>query len=359
APRSPPIAIALPLLALFPPALCLVGVIWRDVLLAGTWLLAAALAFHAADRRGTARHLLQIVALILTAFGVLLRPNALVAAPLLAIYALWPNGFTFGRAILLYLPVAGILYALIPLTYYKLLNATRDHPLQSFMVFDLGGITHFSKINVFPVQWSAEQDDLLKNGCYKPTLWDIYWTQEPCKFVMTRLEGEKIFGTQVLTDAWIKAIREHPRAYLRHRTAFMTTLLTGRNLAMWTADLDDWSKSVFPDRPAFNAFRSMHDALQKTLLFRGWLWLGACIALALAALRDRRTPEGAFVIGVCGSGVLYVLTLFPVGVAPDFRFVYWAVLAAIAGAAVFFAQRRTAWREVARKHGCADNARNS
>jgi hypothetical protein len=339
-PRSPPLALALPLFALAPPALCLVGVIWRDVLLATAWLLAAALSFHAAGRRGAARHALQGLALALIAFGVLLRPNALIAAPLLAIHALFPDGFKFWRSALLYVPVAGVLYALIPLTYYKWLDAKREHPEQSFMVFDLGGITHFSKVNVFPGAWIAEEDTLLKNGCYQPTLWDIYWTHDPCKFVMARLERERIFGTPALMQAWLDAVRGHPLAYLRHRAAFMQTLLAGRNLTMWTADLNDHTKSVFADRPAFSAFRGLHDALQITPLYRGWLWLAACLALSAAALRARHSAEGAFVIGTCGSGLLYILTLFPVGVAPDFRFVYWGVLASIAGAAVFFAQRR-------------------
>jgi hypothetical protein len=59
-----------------------------------------------------------------------------------------------------------------------------------------------------------------------------------------------------------------------------------------------------------------------------------CIALTGLALRRRETAEGAFVIGVCGSAVFYVLTYFPVGVAPDYRYVYWAVLAGLSGLAV-------------------------
>ena len=73
-------ALALPLLALSPPAFVLVGIIWRDVLFAAVWLLAAALVF-ARDRNAGARYWIQALALGLVAFGVLLRPNALTAAP--------------------------------------------------------------------------------------------------------------------------------------------------------------------------------------------------------------------------------------------------------------------------------------
>jgi hypothetical protein len=50
--------------------------------------------------------------------------------------------------------------------------------------------------------------------------------------------------------------------------------------------------------------------------------------------RRRETPEGAFVLGVCGSAALYVLTFAAVGVASDFRYGYLAVLAGIAGGVV-------------------------
>lgn len=331
--RSLALAVLLMVLALTPPALALLGVIWRDVLLANIWLLAAALAFCAADSR-KGQWALQAAALALIAFGVLLRPNAVLAAPVLAAYVLWPHAFRFKRSILVYIPAGLAMYALVPLIYYGALHAKRENPLHSIMVFDLGGISHFAKENQFPVTWSPQENALVTDGCYKPTLWDIYWTHEPCKFVMARLETEKVFGTPKLVAAWRDAILHHPVAYLEHRSAFMWTLLTGRNLAMWQHDIEDYTKPVFPGRPAFAAFRSIYDVLYPTPLFRAWPWLLLCIALTGLALRRRETAEGAFVIGVCGSAVFYVLTYFPVGVAPDYRYVYWAVLAGLSGLAV-------------------------
>src|SRR5262249_27531620 len=78
-----------PLLALLPPAFVLVGVLWRDVLFAVTWLLAIALTFAVTDRPSR-RVPIQIVALAFCCLGVLLRPNSIIAAPLLAIYIVWP-----------------------------------------------------------------------------------------------------------------------------------------------------------------------------------------------------------------------------------------------------------------------------
>ncbi len=180
-----PLAVLLPLLALLPPAFVFVGIIWRDVLFARD--LAARRArspIVAAERAPRLRVSLQALALALCAFGVLLRPNALIAAPLLAAYIVWPARFSWKRTAILSVPAMAAFFALVQVVYYGALGATRQHPLQSIMVFDLGGISHFAKQNQFPVTWNAPETAMLLNTCYQPTEWDIYWRLEPCHFVM-------------------------------------------------------------------------------------------------------------------------------------------------------------------------------
>ena len=55
----------------------------------------------------------------------------------------------------------------------------------------------------------------------------------------------------------MRAVANHPVAYLQHRAAFMWNFLAGANLTMWTADVDDPSKTVFADRPAFTALKAI------------------------------------------------------------------------------------------------------
>jgi hypothetical protein len=333
--RSSRFALLLPLLALLPPAFVFVGIIWRDVLFATTWLLAAAIAYAFAQRGARLRVPAQALAFVLCGFGVLLRPNALIAAPVLAAYILWPSQMSFKRTAILFVPAVAGFFALVQMVYYGALGATRQHPLQSIMVFDLGGISHFAGQNAFPVTWSESETTQLLNGCYQPTQWDIYWRIEPCDFVMHKLEREqKLFGTPVITEAWARAVVRHPLAYLKHRAAFTWNFLTGSNLTMWVADVEHPAQTVFPDRPAFAALVFLHDGLKTTPLFRTGTWLLVCIAACGLGWRRRETPEGAFAVGVCGSAAVYVLSYFAVGVASDFRYGYWAVIAGIAGGVV-------------------------
>jgi hypothetical protein len=323
-----------PLLALAPPAFVFVGIIWRDIMLAASWLLAAALAFAVAERRDGWRRAAQALALVILCFGFLLRPNGLFAAPILAAYIVWPMRFDLRRAALLYVPATVALALLVPLVYYVLLDAKHQNVLHSIFVFDLGGITHFTGENQFPVTWSAEENALLTGPCWQPTDWDIYWTRQPCLFVMKKLESEKVFGSPALVAAWLRALATHPLAYLEHRAAVTGNFLFGRTLTMFTIDIANPDRTVFADNAWFQALKSLHDRLVPTPLFRAGSWLALCIVWCVVGWRRRATPAGAFLVGACGSAVVYMATFIPVGVAGDFRYALWAVLAGLAGALV-------------------------
>lgn len=328
-------ALLLPLLAMTPPALALAGIIWRDVLLAACWLLAAAVAFAVSEQRSPVRWTGQALALALVVLGVLLRPNALLAAPVLAAYVIWLSRVTLVRTLMFYVPAAILLFGIVQVVYYGMLDAKRQHPLQTIMIFDLGGISHFAKQNQFPVEWSEAENAMLLDKCYQPTLWDIYWRLDPCDFVMRKVEREKgLFGTPAISKAWLQAILRHPVAYLQHRSAFMWNFLAADNLTMWTADVEHPMQKVFADRTAFNAMVSVHDVLKPTPLLRAGFWLLACIVVCCVGWRRSPSREAAFALGVCGSATVYVLSFYAVGVASDFRYGYWAVLAGMAGAVV-------------------------
>jgi hypothetical protein len=331
--RSFALAILFPLIAMSPPLLAFVGVIWRDVLMAALWLYAVAMVFAAA---GSTQRLLvvQIAACLLVVLGVLIRPNAVAAAPLLIAYIVWPWQFSFKRTALAFVPIMIALAATVQFVYYGMLKATRQHPLHSIIVFDLGGIAHFSGANPFPVTWTPDEMQRLRNDCYDPVAWNSYWNGT-CKFVMEKVEHEqKLFGTPALSRAWVDGVLSHPVAYIKHRLVFFGTFLFGEHLAMWTVDIERAPKIVFENRPRFMAFKRIHDSLLPTPVFRGITWLLACLFLCVVGWRMRTTAEGAFALGVCGSGALYVLSYLPLGVACEFRYVYWAMLASAAGLVV-------------------------
>lgn len=324
-------AVLLLVCAVLPPAFLFVGIIWRDVLFAALWLLAAAIVFPGTP--GRALPWAKALALVLISLGVLLRLNAIFAAPVLAMYVLWPTTFNWKRVALLLLPLAAVFYGMTQVVYYGLLDATRQHALHAILVLDLGGISRITGENQFPGSWSAEDTARIVSTC-QPTDWINYWTTGPCTFVMAQLEmRDKMFGTPAISDAWIRSVTRHPLAYLQHRAMFFWNFIAKPNLTMWLVDVDDQSKIPLADKPAFLFIKSVNDALEGTPLLLVGPWLLACLIVCALAWRRRFTPVGTFVVAVTGSGAVYTLTYLMVGVAPDFRFAYWTVIAAIAGAA--------------------------
>jgi hypothetical protein len=328
------LAIAVVLLALTPPAFMFLPMIWRDVLFGTVWLLAAAIIYFVADWRRphwAARGL----ALVLVGFGVLLRPNAIVAAPLLIAYVAWPARFAWKRVALLFIPALLAGYGLIAVVYYGILNVHRENPLHSLLVFDLGAITYFTQENQFPVSWSEDgyEDALLITQCYDPAGWDSYWTRSPCKFVMVRLESKDnvIFGTPRLASSWLRAVAAHPLIYLRHRLSFLRAFLAGANPTLELERMHLVDRVPLARNRYFLAIVTWHDTLKSTPLFRAGTWLAFAAAVGALAWRGRTTPSGAFAISVVASGIAYILSFGVFGVAADFRYAYWCVLASLAG----------------------------
>ena len=101
------------------------------------------------------------------------------------------------------------------------------------------------------------------------------------------------------------------------------------------ADVEHPTQNVFPDRAAFRCTGlGCTTCSSRRRCFGPGSWLLVCIVVCGFAWRRRETREGAFALGVCGSATVYVLSFFAVGVASDFRYGYWAVLAGIAGGVV-------------------------
>ena len=209
------------------------------------------------------------------------------------------------------------------------------------MVFDLGGITHYSGDNQFPVRWDAEQSKLLTSTCYNPDRWDTYWTVPPCPFVMARLTAsdDVIFGTSRLRQAWTGALLAHPLAYLMHRLSFTAWFLTGWTLNLELYHASDPSFTPLAQKQAFQAVLAAHAVLGPTVLFRTGFWLVAAIMIGALAWPRRATAAGAFAVGITASAVIYVATFFLIGVASDFRYAYWCVLASLVGAPAAIAAR--------------------
>jgi hypothetical protein len=336
------LAVLVPMLALSPPAFVMAGVIWRDILLAGAWLLAAALTFATVNGSPRLSLTARGIAILLLAFGLLIRPNALFATPFILAYVLWPHAFRLKRIALLYPATVIAGYLLVQVVYYGLLDAKRQHILHAVLVFDLGGITSITKENQFPATWSDKEFELLKDGCYDSRHWDTYWRLPPCQFVMgSRLERDGLFGSPELVEAWRNAIIAHPLAYAQHRLSYFWAFLTAPHSAVYLQAIGK-GVPMYPDNPNFMWLYRTTDALKATVIFRPLTWVAVVVTSLLLCWSYRSVPPGSYAVAMSLSALAYTATFLVFGVATDYRYVYWVVLAGLTSAVMTVLASQTA-----------------
>jgi hypothetical protein len=328
------------LLALSPIALVLVGTVLKDSLFAGALLLASGLLAVAGP--GGASRVRLASALILIAAATL-RFNAVPACLpllLLTLPAAWRRTLPrlAGSAILAAVP----LVLALPLANAAL-NAKRSGVELSLVIYDLGGITRFSGITVFPPT-QVRNPVAVNAACYSPVSWDRYawWGADPCEIGFETLQAP-LRGGHGPYGWWAAAVLGHPVAYAEHRLAHFarnTRLvrdadLPGLSLA---SDPNPWGFTVPP-----SAIRTTIAAAAAWLLTTPLGWPACWLALGLGLLVLRPSlAAGDPAVALAWSGVLYGFSYLPLSVASEVRYHFWT-MAAVGIAAVFTLGRRETW----------------
>ena len=155
---------------------------------------------------------------------------------------------------------------------------------------------------------------------------------------LTSAESARLISETSILCLPLGSIEQHGPHLPLNTDLVIAEGLTRRIVARWGDEFDLWQLPSF----ALGLSRE-HD------------WAAGTLSLSIqnfaALLREiareivRATPSGALAVGVTASAVIYVMTFFALGVATDFRYGYWCVLASLAGiaaAAVAYQERLTA-----------------
>ena len=320
------IAPAMLVLGFMPFTINFAGTLWVDVLLATSWLMCSALAFSAYIRGRPISMVRAAMSWLFFLVGAWSRPNTLFAAIPLGLYLFRPRGVSraLQRTALVAMVAAGIWCGNWVMSYL-VLHAERTYPIHSIVTFDLAGISHFSGINYLPSTWSADETAKITKSCYTPQSWNEY-AYGDCRFVRDRLRNEGLWGSMALWRAWIAAVSREPTAYLQHRWAHFLYFMTTVEYVLHEGnDAGEIYRRVH-ENFGFEILREYILRATQLWMFRPIFWF----ALACASfVMSRHLPERShrFVTTLALSSLIYLATYFFVGVASNFRYAYWAVLA--------------------------------
>lgn len=346
-------AVAWALLAcgLQPIALALTGAILKDCLVAGLLLVATALAAVRGDKGGAAPRLLAGALLF---FAATLRFNSFTACvPLLV--ALLPRAcwLTWPRLLASTIIATVALMAAMPVANH-MIGAKRSGVELSLIIFDLGGITEHSGVNVFPPQLATHDPVRVNHACYRPNKWDSYsdWVDPECPLgfsAWTAAVGPAGISPYRL---WARAIAAHPIAYGEHRLthfAINTRLLPLPDAVERPVPLagapNDWGFHLTPN-PLSRAIDLL--AVASAHMPLGWPIVSIALALG-AVIAGWRLPSARLIVPLALSSLFYGCGYLIFSVAAELRYHLWTIVAALLATVLIVAERhgvprrRLAW----------------
>ncbi|KTF69885.1 hypothetical protein ATB93_06970 [Sphingomonas sp. WG] len=323
-------ALAVLLFGLWPPVLGWQIAVLKDGQMVGA--LVAALGVASWWRLGDRRLPIWAAALVLILLGyaTLVRFNAAFATIPLAFGLLggwrWERPWLQGAVVLA--ATAAVLFLLAPINH-RLLEARPSGVERSLPLFDLGGIVHHAGPTAVPQVPARLWRRAEVRGCLTPILWDPLGDDEACGYILTTLQRTAPRGE--LRDAWLAAIAAHPLAYAQHR------------IAHWNSEMRLWTPAIMPGTgplsgsepnrlglasPAkrITGFQKLGATLAESAAGAPILWFAIALGVLFCTWPARSGPGGV-AVSLALSALLAELAFGVVGVASDYRYHCWSMLA--------------------------------
>lgn len=333
--------------ALFPPILAPMGVVWKDALMASCLVLGVA--GLVSQRRNV-----KIAALVALWFASAVRYNA-AAATLVPIVLLfeWRAGakwyVRYGSAVAIWIAItASAMWVNAALT---------DKPMHfwtsSVAVHDIAG-------TLANVDETIPDDELraVFAGTQIKVDADIHQTirarYKPADFAKLVIGETPLWDLPIMGDvaapepqreavnrAWREVVTSHPGAYLAHRIdVYISVLGIPRKNAGIMVPITKGQDRLFAIpmkldyRPNFAqnfVQRKIVERIAKhTPLFRGWIYVLLALVLVFLGRKNR------LALAILGSGLMLEASLFPFAASSDFRYSHWLVICtALAGVVIY------------------------
>lgn len=331
------------------------GTLWKDVLVFVCLMTVAGLLLISHDPRRHDRRRRPILVVVLCVLfgliGALARYNSMLAVIPLLMLLLYPGRLP-ERPLF---PLVGRLAASAALTLSVVLvtqaalNALVFRPektgvINALFLFDMVGVSAVSGQNVVPGRWTPEESRSIVAKCYSPEKWDGL-TVGDCAFINERIKENGKWESGLFTD-WSRAVAAHPGAYLRHRLNHILAFCWRPNLFFvgYTEQTAlDWGFTQNPYYKAMADLMAVPGPIM-TVVFKPGLWLlfsiGVLAWTTVALMRRRPLAYPAFCLAL--SGFLYWTPLYFIGLANDFRYIYWTIGATLVSSLVMSAGMQNA-----------------
>lgn len=296
------------------------AVLWKDVGMADSLLAATALLLFAPQRK-----VCQFFALILLLYAFMVRHNAVFAV--IPIIWFWIGTIKsdlrwFNHLILTIIMIFGF-HLFSNFFNYSFLKVNPTQNLACTMSDDLINISFAQGKNLLP-----PEGEIIRYVCLKQIAEVFSCREKPeiCARYNSFYKQEK--------EAWLKAVKNYPLSYLNGRlNGFATLLRIPDQLPYYFQQ-----RGIIPNNLGLVLNKNIGTYFLENYIFKSvvimpfffkpYIWLIFAIDLLILAkflVGDKRII--LLIRTLIISAIFYILGYIPIAPAPDFRYVYWSIIA--------------------------------
>jgi hypothetical protein len=323
-----------PLVGLLPWIVNFEGVIWKDVGLASSWLLAVALIAHKPKQR-----VLQVAIGLLIFYGIAVRHNAIFGAPPLVFLFLRDGiGLTSSN---LRVAVYAVALSLGFVGASSLVNASigarRLYPVSALMIDDLHNVSVRTGRNFLPATLRVDAELIEKCrdahmavvNCYQRKGWVRGDTAVAPGHFRGFVSSDDEYAE--VRARWLQTLKREPAVYLKTRLSSFASLM-GRDAPYYYWQAGTSKNNLGMTQTPNVLTRALEagvrvTAMRTPIFMMPYFWtLLGLILVGVAKLR-KESDGRPLVLALLTSAVLYTVAYLPITAAADFRYVYWSVVA--------------------------------
>ncbi len=325
------------MLGCFPWVANFAGVLWKDMGMAFSLLLALGLLSR---KDSTRLQIGAVIALLLYAFMV--RSNAPAALVPVVWYAMgrWlPLVSSRIRIVITALSLVSM-FAFLNIFNYSLLDAEKNHMASYVMVDDLVYLSLVAEQSLLP---RVDEKTVLE--CAQATIGNTKLVGRLfCLLAKPSYQNVAPIPYEEIKDAWITAVSGHPSEYIKFRLSAFLYLLRSPSEQPYIYQFSSISPNemglVQNDNFATHILNGYVTSIASLapFLFKPYWWLAIALLMLCATWVMRGDKEALKLIRILlVSALLYMFSYIPFAPMADFRYVYWSTLAISLAAIKFFA----------------------
>ena len=335
-----------------PPIIGIEGMIWKDVSMAAALLFVTGLLYRASAHGSRAGGWVAAMTVAILFYATAVRANAPAATGPIAVYwaaCVFPQ-VRVRTAIRVGIGVLALLLLVQWGIDTRVLHARRMHASQMIETFDLAAIRCAGGDATIPPAFVRDDADA-KALCdaFDPRLVDFLYFDHDSPLQMNTDHS----ALRALGRAWRQAIVAFPDTYIAHRWRAFTSLL---GFGVPDAPRLLWNPYSVPNGygitftpNAITGAIGVAVAFANALgLYNGAAWLLLAGAVVWLSWRQRTRRDNTAAATLAVSAIGYTLPYFFIAIAPDYRYIYWTIIATTIAALLTLLGQLTPVRAVSR-----------